>query len=175
KLNKLPFLFCYLNDQNDELSTGLARLKSFEIMSPADQQQFMRFIQEEKDDVLTVLKNTSSKLMKQKEFFSPHYPDLPLGLLKNVTTALFEHNYKNTIPFVFDGFRLNNATAPSDIAALFSIMVNRQFSVAWLQGQKTSLHNRFDMLFKKNWQAIDTITGKLSLPQQQHVKSLYEF
>ena len=58
-------------------------------MSPADQQQFMRFIQEEKDDVLTVLKNTSSKLMKQKEFFSPYYPDLPLGLLKNVATALF--------------------------------------------------------------------------------------
>ena len=175
KLNKLPFLFCYLNDQNDELRTALARLKSFEIMSPADQQQFMRFIQEEKDDVLTVLKNTSSKLMKQKEFFSPYYPDLPLGLLKNVATALFEHNYKNTIPFVFDGFRLNTATAPSDIAALFSIMVNRQFSIAWLQGQKTSLQNRFDTLFKKNWQAVDTMTGKFALPQQQNVKSLYNF
>lgn len=175
KLTKLPFLFCYLNDQNNELSTALARLKSFDLMSTADQQQFMRFIQEEKDDVSTVLKNTTSKLLQQKIFFAPHYPDLPKSLLKNIATALFEHNYKNTIPFVFDGFRLSQATAPTTIAALFSIMINRQFSVAWLQGQNTALQNRFDTLFRKSWLAVDTITGKLILPQQQNIKSLYDF
>ncbi|MCO8103729.1 hypothetical protein NI401_12595 [Acinetobacter indicus] len=175
KINKLPFLFIYLYDHDDKLGQTLTRLKSIESMSDEDRHQFMRFIQDEKDDILTSLKNITSSLLKNREYFSPALSTLPSTRLTNIVTTIFEHCYPSIIPFVFDGLQMNHATGPADITSLFNIMVNRQFSVAWLQGQKTPLQNRFDTLFKKTWSAINLQTGKLITPQEPKVKALFDF
>lgn len=175
KITKLPFLFVYLHDHDEKLGQTLIRLKSIESMSDEDRHQFMRFVQEEKDDILTSLKNISASLLKNREYFSPSLSILPSTRLSNIATTIFENCYPSTIPFVFDGLQMNHATGPADILTLFKIMLNRQFSTAWLQGQKTPLQNRFDTLFTRTWKAINVQTHKLIAPQDEKVKSLFDF
>lgn len=154
-VKSMPVWLIFLQDSSGELIEYLRRIYVLDqVFDDREQENYRRFIPEEKNRCLRVLGDLSLGTIRNRKELVVGLNKLPQGRLKVVGQSIFESIYKDIIPFPFDGFATQNGAGAADCAQLTRALVDKQVSIGWIGTQPKRLANRATNLLARSWKVF---------------------
>ncbi len=164
-----------IEDKKGALADHIGRLYLFDELMPAsDQERFRRFISDERERSLNMLKENAKEAIKDRHYWIAGFPQSPNGRMRTVGLEVFNKIYPHTVPFPFDGFGSAAGGGPGDSIQLARGLIARQVNGPWVQAQPKRLQNRINAVLVQSWKGLSS-SGKLITPSEPIVAGLFKW
>lgn len=158
-----PIWTVAIHDKDGAIAENLNRFHVLEDkFLPDEVEKYRRFLPEERDRTLRVLRDEVQKAVQQRVSSVVGLDIVDGRRLKQTAQWIFEQVYPGVLPFPFDGFQNKTGSGPKECLQVTRALVGRQVSGDWIATQATQIQNRVNRLFVRSWQVLGS-DGKIAL------------
>ena len=149
-LQSAPVFIILLHDVENQLGTILAEYDILQNLSKTEKDKFANLVSSHEETLRKHAEKIVHQLIKRRNWITPLQNELPQRL-PSVGRALFEHIYKEALPFSMDGFSTAHGNGPTTAYAFARRLFHNRLAYDDIQAMNAKDKNRAVAVFKTDW------------------------
>lgn len=149
-LQSAPVFIILLHDVENQLGTILAEYDILQNLSKTEKDKFANLVSSHEETLRKHAGKIVHQLIKRRNWITPLQNELPQRL-PSVGLALFEHIYKEALPFSMDGFSTAHGNGPTTAYAFARRLFHNRLAYDDIQAMNAKDKNRAVAVFKTDW------------------------
>lgn len=163
ELQNAPVFIILLHDADNKLGIILAEYDILQNLNKTEKEKFANLVSSHEESLRKHAEKIVHQLIKQRNWITPLQDDLPQRL-PSVGRALFEHIYKETLPFSMDGFATAHGNGPATAHSFARKLFHNKLTYDDVQTLPSIEKNRAVALLRVDWNIFSSSGSVLKNP-----------